>query len=144
MPDLAGLRARQARLAAQEAGVVVVGDQPDGPPLTAGVVTGQDPEPGRSVARGSAVRVTVRRSALVVPAFGGLTIPEARQAAADCGLVVLVEPTEPDWPAEAGVVLRQHPPPGVPADPGSWVSVWSGPPAGGGPAGVREPAGRPG
>jgi len=123
-----------------EVGLVMVGPDPDGPPLTAGVVTRQDPEAGQRAGHGSAVTVWVRRSSLRMPALEGLTIAEARRVGREGDLTVLVVADHPDWPTDAGVVVRQHPAPGVAVDPGSWVNVWSGPgPGPGGSARDREP-----
>ena len=61
VPDLVGLTVPMARRFGHHSGVVVIGPDPDGPPLGAltwpgvWVVTAQDPAPGRSLRRGATV-----------------------------------------------------------------------------------------
>ncbi|MFD9885066.1 PASTA domain-containing protein [Streptomyces alboflavus] len=80
-----------------------------------------------------------------VPRFVGLMAMDARETAAEHGVVL----TAPDRPGFRDLVLdhvvRQYPPPGAQVPRGAVVTVWFdlGPHEGGGGAGVREPR-RPG
>ena len=86
VPDLRGMLVSEARLHGEQAGLVVVSQDPDGPPLGAltwpGVwfVVSQDPPPGEQVARGSSVRITFGRQN-----GGGAGVREPRRPPPDRG-----------------------------------------------------------
>jgi serine/threonine-protein kinase len=109
VPDVRDLLEQEAVAALQEAElqprvVRVFSDQPEG------VVTAQNPEPGREVATGTQVRINVSRGVenIAVPDVVGRPLADAQRILTDAGF--RVEPTEqpnPDVPE--GSVVSQTP-----------------------------------
>lgn len=141
VPDMVGLSALSARQTGDEAGLVVLGPDPDGPPTNTGVVVRQTPEADARVTRRTTVTVWTTPPGprlRMVPDLVGLSGWEARQAGQDLGLVVIPDPEDPtpaNW--EAGTVRRQRPPAGMGVPWGAFVVVWT--EGGPGSAGDREP-----
>lgn len=95
-PDLVGRDAADARLAAQDAGLLTqVEHSRHDPEVPEGQVISQVPEPGATTSRDSVVRLTVSEGPrqVPVPDVRGMTLDEARDRAAAAGLRLEVETT---------------------------------------------------
>ncbi|MGI9181923.1 MAG: PASTA domain-containing protein [Longimicrobiaceae bacterium] len=110
MPDVRGGTEAEARRALERVGLEVErANSLVHPQVPAGVVLAQGPLPGREVARGSPVRVTLSagRERRRVPEIGALTSEQARQFLARAGFEVEVE--EVENPRRTGTVLETDP-----------------------------------
>ena len=76
VPDLRGLSAFSARDVGHRVGLVVVGPDPDGPPLTEGNVIGQMPAAGIRVMRSSTLTVWIDRHGVDRPAPSERVVPD--------------------------------------------------------------------
>lgn len=95
-PDLVGRDAADARLTAQDAGLLVkVEHTRHDPDIPEGQVISQVPAPGSTTSRNALVRLTVSEGPrrVAVPDVSGLTVQQARDRAAEAGLRLEVETT---------------------------------------------------
>ena len=91
--------------------------------IPVGLVTGQDPSSGTTVARGSAVDLIVSDGTpkVTVPSVVGLTIDDAIAQVQDAGLVPQESSIPVTDPAQVGIVTLQSPNGGVRVEPGTKV-----------------------
>lgn len=114
VPDVRGKTEEQARMAIEEATLTLSPATAHVPSSGApGTVIGQDPLPGKKVARSSAVAILISKAGeaaprLQVPNLVGMKLEDARARLAELGLS-MVPVADSDTSAEVGVVLRQNP-----------------------------------
>jgi eukaryotic-like serine/threonine-protein kinase len=91
----------------------------------AGIVVAQDPAPGTSVPRESAVTLSVSRgpTTTAVPSVEGIDRDAAVSALQDSGFDVRIEEEPVDDPSFDNIVLSQDPPGESQAEPGSTVTI---------------------
>ncbi|MDX1657564.1 MAG: Stk1 family PASTA domain-containing Ser/Thr kinase [Nitriliruptorales bacterium] len=114
LPPLAGEPEEDALAALDELNVEVDLRRSHHEEVPAGLVISTEPEPGRTIAEGTTVVVTVSqgRRPIDVPDLRGGTLESARATATDLGLVVDVVERRYDDEIPEGVVITQRPDPG--------------------------------
>lgn len=107
VPTLVGLSRGEATAALERAGLRVGRIDAVDAPVAADTVTASVPESGATLARGTAVALTVGSGSNVVPEVAGLTVSEATARLAAAGFSAAVEAVDAD--AAAGTVVSVEP-----------------------------------
>jgi eukaryotic-like serine/threonine-protein kinase len=122
VPDVTGESEDNARSAIEGAGLRVGKVTEEESEEDPGTVIAQDPEAGGSVAKGTAVNLTVAK-AVAVPDVVEATEEEAQSDLEDAGFTVRVREQTVTDQAQDGVVLDQTPPAGEERPKGSRVTI---------------------
>lgn len=127
VPDLTGMKGREAALLVRRTGLK---PDPKYVPSTEqfGVVVAQSPKPGKTVERGSGVRINISKGPKPKPDKGvpnvvGQDEPTATAQLEAAGFVVEVVQQDTEDPAQDGIVLEQSPPAGSRAPGGATVTL---------------------
>ena len=115
VPDFQGQALLQARLVIEDARLRIGRiDEKFDEAVKSGVILSQDPPPGTTVPRGSAITLLVSRGPELVdmPTLVGRTLAEARRRLEEIGLIIrqVRNATSPDL--EPGIIVDQQPSPG--------------------------------
>jgi beta-lactam-binding protein with PASTA domain len=108
VPDVTGETEDNARSALQDAGLRVGKVTEEESEEETGTVTGQDPAAGASVAKGTAVNLTVAK-AVTIPDVVDESEEDATKTLEDAGFDVRVRDQTVTDPAQDGIVLEQSP-----------------------------------
>jgi serine/threonine-protein kinase len=121
VPDLAGKPLADALKELESAGLKADELAPDaGVPR---VVTGSEPAAGKTVERGSAVKLLLAPAGVELPKLVGISLTKAKKSLAELGLTLGKLRARYDEEAAAYLVLSQTPAPGTRVAPGSSVDL---------------------
>ncbi|HHY47339.1 MAG TPA: Stk1 family PASTA domain-containing Ser/Thr kinase [Firmicutes bacterium] len=128
VPDLYGLDLREARIALEDAGLVVGAQSEDySPDVAPGKVMAQVPQAGQRVEKGLPVDITISKGPIppgvAVPAVVGMELDAARRMVEDSGLTVGSVIEKADSTRPDGTVLQQYPEPGSELRPGGSIDL---------------------
>jgi serine/threonine-protein kinase len=123
VPDVVGLTQTQAALDLQKAGLAVGAiTNVATTSVGVGMVLGQTPSAGASVAKGTAIDLRVSQNTLAVPDVTNALQADARATLESAGFVVAVT-TRASPTVSSGRVIEQNPTAGVSARPGSTITI---------------------
>jgi eukaryotic-like serine/threonine-protein kinase len=136
VPDVVGLTERVASERVRHSGLAPLSTSAASTTVASGVVIDQSPSPGRTVKKGSSVKITLSSGPPTTPLakVEGLTAAQAVKLLRTAGFKPTTK-TEPSASIAEGLVVATQPPAGTPLPAGSSVTVL----VSGGPASVRVP-----
>ena len=126
VPDVTGMDEASATAALKALGLNVATSYTYSNLVPEGLVIGQSPTAGVSIARGNTVAITVSKgpaAEVTVPDVVGMGEAAAEQKLVSAGLTYQVHPRVTQVPSEVGLVLSQFPGGGSTAPPGSLVII---------------------